>query len=369
MSKGAYRRGKVWWITYQGPDGRQRWESSKSNLKADAEYLLACRRKDIAEGKEPLIKRIPNYTFSQLAERYLGFVKNQKSYRTKKGYVKRLIAEFGDLLLRGFTLMAVEQFQSRRLSEGKKPATVNRELATLKHMFTKATEWEMVTEDIFKKVRRVKLTPENNRRLRYLSKEECQALTNACSPHLLPIVIMALNTGMRKEEILSLEWERHIDLIHGFILLDVTKNGDRREIPINQTLREALQCLIRGISSPYVFIDEKGNRFKDVKRSFHTACRRAGIKNFRFHDLRHTFASHLIMAGVDITTVKELLGHKTLTMTLRYAHLAPSHKIKAVEMLDNSISRDRILKEPFEEGKEYMAPVQGNRPVVLHAVQ
>jgi integrase len=118
-------------------------------------------------------------------------------------------------------------------------------------------------------------------------------------------------TGMRKREILSLEWERHLDLKHGFILLDVTKNGERREIPINQPLRETFEGLIRRINSLYAFTDNNGRRFQDVKKAFHSACRRAGIKDLRFHDLRHTFASHLVMQGVDLTSVKELLGHKT----------------------------------------------------------
>jgi integrase len=206
-------------------------------------------------------------------------------------------------------------------------------------MFTKAVEWEMVEEESLKRVRRVKLLPENNRRLRYLSKEQCKDLIRACSPHLQPIVITALNTGMRKEEILSLEWEKHIDLKHGFILLDVTKNGERREIPINRTLRDTLKQVVRHISSPYVFVDANGNRYKDIRRSFKSALRKAGIKDFRFHDLRHCFASHLVMAGVDLTTVKELLGHKTLTMTLRYAHLAPSHKVKAVSILEDALGQ------------------------------
>ena len=103
-------------------------------------------------------------------------------------------------------------------------------------------------------------------------------------------------------------------------LVGITKNGDRREIPINETLRNTLKGITRRLDVPYVFFDTKtGKPYKDIKRSFKTAVRRAKIHDFKFHDTRHTFASHLVMAGVDLTTIKELLGHKTLTMTLRYA--------------------------------------------------
>ena len=95
-------------------------------------------------------------------------------------------------------------------------------------------------------------------------------------------------------------------------------------------MRQTLQSLLRRVDSPYVFTDRKGRRFGDVKKGFHAACRRAGIKDFMFHDLRHTFASHLVMAGVDITAIKELLGHKSLSMTLRYAHLSPGHMRPAI---------------------------------------
>jgi len=121
--------------------------------------------------------------------------------------------------------------------------------------------------------------------------------------------------------------------------LGKTKNGERKEIPINETLRGTLQGLIRRLDIPFVFHDPStGKPYHDVKRSFKTALRRAGIKDFKFHDLRHTFASHLVMAGVDLTTVSRLLGHRTLTMTLSYAHLAPSHKVKAVGILDNALN-------------------------------
>jgi integrase len=191
----------------------------------------------------------------------------------------------------------------------------------------------MATEEVSKRVRKVKQLPERNWRLRFLSKEEIPMLINPCEHHLRPIEVTALNTGMRKGEILALKWEQ-VDLRHGFIFLTDTKNNERRDIPINQTLRDTLEILPRHITSPYVFWQGKGERYMDVRRSFRSALKRAGIKDFVFHDLRHTFASHLVMAGVDLTTIKELLGHKTLAMTMRYAHLAPSHKKKAVEELD-----------------------------------
>lgn len=228
----------------------------------------------------------------------------------------------------------MEKYQSKILASGKKPATANRLLATLQHMFSKGMEWEMADEATVNRVKKVKLLPENNRRLRFLSAEECDGLIKACSPHLRPIVVTALHTGMRKGEILSLQWDKHVDLVHGFILLDLTKSGKRREIPINKTLMDELKRIPRHLKSPYVFVDGQGKRYGDVRRSFATALRKTGIKDFSFHDLRHTFASRLVMAGVDLTTVKELLGHATLDMTLRYAHLSPGHKMKAVGLLD-----------------------------------
>jgi integrase len=162
-------------------------------------------------------------------------------------------------------------------------------------------------------------------------------LIDSAEPHLKPILITALNTGMRKTEILTLTWD-NVDLKRGSILVKITKNDEQGMIIINKTLRETLSehtRLTRRLDVPYLFFNPvSGKRLLDVKRSFNTACRRAKIKDFRFHDMRHTFASHLVMAGVDIMTVKELLGHKSLNMTLRYAHLAPAHKVKALEMLD-----------------------------------
>lgn len=159
---------------------------------------------------------------------------------------------------------------------------------------------------------------------------------------------------MRKEEILSLKWDQ-VDLRHGFILIDRTKNGERRGIPINETLGDTLRGLQRRLDVPWVFYDPfNGKRYGGVKNSFKQACKLAGIIDFRFHDLRHTFASHLVMSGVDITTVKELLGHKTLAMTLRYSHLAPSHKVKALGILDETLTgQERAQFAKFGKKRGY----------------
>lgn len=334
-TQGIYKRedSRFYWLAYRDLGGKIIRKSSGTTNQREARALLDECRHAVLKGKQPIIKKIKNHTFFELTEKYMEWAQKQKSFKTKISKINQLIQYFGDMPLRSFDTMVVEQFQTERLRRNK-PATVNRLLATLKHMFTKAVDWEMVEEDVLKKIRRVKLEPENNRRLEFLSIEQSQELISACAEHLRPVVVTALNTGMRKEEILSLQWEKNIDMRHGFIRLLDTKNNERRDLPMNAAVREALGQIVRRVDVPWVFYDSKtGKRYGDMKRSFASACRKVGIKNFHFHDMRHTFASQLVMAGVDITTVKELMGHKTLSMTLRYAHLAPSHKVEAVDRL------------------------------------
>lgn len=344
MAKGIYKRGNIYWIRYTTPDGRIIRESAESSRFDDAEEMLFGKKTAIRKGTQPETKRIENHSFMELAQEYSKWAERQRSYKSKRLLMLQLVDKFGSLQLREFNTLMIEQFQSARMQKGRKdkankPATINRFVATIKHMFTKAVEWEMVSDEVRERVRKVKLLEENNRRLRYLSNEECQELINSCDPHLRPIVITALNTGMRKQEILGLRWEQ-VDLKNGFILLDTSKNGDRKETPINITLRSTLQGITRRLDVPYLFFDPKtGQRYQSVKKSFATACRKAKITNFTFHDLRHCFASFLIMAGIDLTTVKELLGHKDIKMTLRYAHLAPTHKVKAVDVLNSILTK------------------------------
>jgi integrase len=148
----------------------------------------------------------------------------------------------------------------------------------------------------------------NNRRLRYLSQEEMARLLDIADDVLFPVLITALHTGLRRGELFALTWQ-DIDFKLGVIRVVHTKNGERREIPMTDTLRTTLHHLPRRLASDYVFPGKTGQGLVDIRKRFHRALQEASIVGFVFHDLRHTFASHLVMAGVDLMTVKEFLGH------------------------------------------------------------
>ncbi len=330
---GLYKRGKIYWIACR-INGKLYRESTKTDKRREAEYILACRKKEVKEGNIPEIKRMMgNVTFHELAKEYLVWAERQKSFDRKRFLIADIVNLFGNIKIDDLRPMVVEQLQSTKLKEGKKPATINRLVSCLKHMISKGFEWHMATENAVKEIRKVKQLKEDNKRLRYLTIEECQKLLDCCPYHLKQIVTVALHSGMRRGEILGLTWNQ-IDLQNGFILLDKTKSGFRREIPINSTLEMLFNSLSIGFDNDYLFTNKDGKPYSEIKHSFTTAVKKAGIHDFRFHDIRHTFASHLIMQGIGITSVKELLGHSDIKMTLRYAHLAPGYKRKAVNTLD-----------------------------------
>jgi len=204
-----------------------------------------------------------------------------------------------------------------------------------------------------------------------LEKEEIARLIPACPSYLEPIVTVALNTGMRKGEILNLKWN-DLDFRNRLIYILQTKNKKVRKIPMNNIVFRTLLRVRKNPKSPYVFCKKKdGSPYRDIRDGFKNALKRAGIRHLRFHDLRHTFASHLVMAGVDLKSVQELLGHRTFDMTLRYSHLSPDHKRKAVEIFDNRMDtiwtpRQKSTKEvevvellelSYNEAKEQFAGV------------
>jgi len=355
---GLYKRGNIWWGCISH-NGKQYRFSLKTTDKKEAQKIFALvllklkgaepqgitYQPKILSTSQPLKTDLTFEVFYR--DYYLPWCyKRQAYYETLKKYLLNKLPEwFKKLKLNEIGVRELELIQTHLLNEGKSIATCNRYVSVIKASFTKAYEWGFITEERLKIVRRVKKLKGEVSRLRFLSQEEIEALFANCDPHLYPIVFMALNTGMRKSEILNLKWS-NVDLKHDLILLEKTKNNERREIPINQALKRVLLNLFtkRRLDTDYVFINpETGKRYTNLKRSFHTACKKkAGIKDFRFHDLRHTFASHLVMSGVDLKTVQELLGHKDISMTLRYSHLSQAHKREAVKTLEKVIYHNSI---------------------------
>lgn len=204
-------------------------------------------------------------------------------------------------------------------------------------MFVKAMAWGKALDN---PVAHVKPLRVNNQRLRYLSHEEMDRLLARADEVLSPVLITALHTGLRRGELFHLTWQ-DVDFKLSVIRVIQTKNGERREISMTNTPRATLQQLPRRLASDYVFPGKTGHGLVDRKR-FRRALQEAGIAGFVFHDLRHTFASHLVMAGVDLMTVKEFLGHKDIKMTLRDAHLVPDYKRAAITQLDTYMDTTRI---------------------------
>jgi integrase len=338
------KRGNSYQIDYFDPTGKRVRMSFRK--KKDAEAELGKRVSLIAENRYLDVKRDYTTTLKELLEKYNENHKHQIGFQNgKKFYVENFKEYFGkDTRLSNIRYINLETYRNhlrRKLTPRgilRADASVNREMSCLHHIFTKAVEWEMMERSPFDKGKSLSLK-ENNERIRYLNEEEIERLLAECKhrPHLYGIVVCALNTGMRRGEILSLKWSQRRN---GFIYLEKTKTKNRREIPINDDLKEIFTEIRKeqGLSSEYVFIYQK-RKLRRIERAFNAAVIRAGIEDFRFHDLRHTFASHVIMRGGSIKDVQELLGHKTMKMTMRYAHLSQEHKKKAVNLLNGLTSQ------------------------------
>lgn len=358
------RRGKTWYIDYyfQG----KRHKEAVGPSKKEAEAALGKIKGEIRTGKffGRMIRR--DVVFDDLADAYDEQAKGKRSYHVERHYIKRVKEYFSGRLLHEMTALDVERFKvdrketPTRAKRTRSDTAVNRELACLRAMLNKAVQWEMLERN---PAARAKMFPEPHGRNHFLTIEEAGRLLDVCADHLRPIVLCALETGMRKGEILGLRWS---DIRNGMIYLPAerTKSGKAREIPVSRRLAEEfLRLRARrrservSAASDLVFQSPKARKalrgakihggtahggevhlvsgpMKDLRSAWEVAKKAAGIAaGLHFHDLRHTFASHQKMAGVDDFTLMELLGHSDFTMMRRYAHLTPEHKRKAVELL------------------------------------
>jgi len=314
-------------IDYYIEGKRKREYAGKT--RQDAEYLLSKRRTEIYEGKLNLQALNGKTPFDNFTEGYLRKSKTYKrSYRREETIVKHLTGFFGNKPLGKITASDIENYRENRLSSVTN-SSVNRETIVLRNMLNTAIKLGKIIQNPMRDIKQYKI---QERSIRVLSRDEENKLLEASCEHLKPIIITALNTGLRLGEILNLKWE-NVDMDREVITVTETKSSKIRHIPINNHLKETLKCV--KLTNDKVFCDNNGRPMDSIKTAFKNAIRRSGIRYCRFHDLRHTFASRLVEKNVNIVTVKELLGHADINTTMRYAHPAPEYKKQAVEALNS----------------------------------
>jgi len=331
---GLFKRGQVWWmsLTYDGKHYRRSTETENRKL---AQRIFDKVKGEIAEGK--WFERLPgeDKTLQDMMEKYLVEHASKKAaFGRFKTCAKNLTASMGDLTLTKVTPKVINAYKTKRAESGVKPATINRELACLSKAFSLAVkEWEWLNGNPVSRVSREK---ENNKRDRWLTHEEEEKLIKVSPNWLRELIVFALNTGMRMGEIISLTWEA-VDLNRKTVTVVKSKNDERRTIPINEIVLELLKARskVRLIKPDLVFFSQTNELYKNynIGRAFTYVGRKAGIKDFTFHDLRHTFATRLVQSGVDLYRVSNLLGHKSLSMTQRYSHHCPDSLRGAVDIL------------------------------------
>ena len=333
-----FKRGSKWNVRFR-VNGKDFWRATGTTNRKLAEQRKAQLILEIAQGRFGLMDEGKKKTFKDMVEKYMteeAIKKAPKSKLRDEVSLKHLLPKFGNKYLAQITPSYISGYVSQRRSEKASASSINKELAFSKHAYNLAIRrWEWVSDNPFTRISMEKLPQQ---RIRYLTREEFDRLYQAANDRLKPIILFAVNTGVRQDNILSLKWDS-IDLHRGVFTLPHTKNGERLGLPMNKTVKELLTELnkVRHINGDYVFSSKVGTKLdaSKVDKWFRQALKTAGITDFRFHDLRHTFASWLSQGDVNIYKVQRLLGHRTIAMTMRYAHLSPQNLQDSVAVLDN----------------------------------
>ena len=338
MSKrdGLYIRGGVWWMSYTVNGQRIRESTEYSDRKA-AGLVLAKVQVAIKEGKWFGKSQEVKTPIPAAAEEFLTLYSKPRkaSWEDDERMLKRFSKFLGpQVFLQDVSRLHIEQFQNHLLSKGASKARVNRYIACLKCFFNRHIDWGKLKAN---PVKGIKLFQESMR-TRYLEMGQIQTLLQECSERLRPVVLTALLTGLRKSDILGLRWQ-DIDFENRTINFRQSKTGNAISIRMSKALASILSEITSDADNPYVFVYEGKPllQFGWVRADFSAAIKAAGISDFRFHDLRHTFATQQRFLGRDIAVIKELLGHKSIRMTMRYAHVRPAELEEAVDQLGEKV--------------------------------
>ncbi len=326
---GLYRRrdSRFWWVDVVLPNGRRICGSTKTESKKEAEAYVAKLKRDAYE-QGPLAVTPPR-TWKEAVVRYLSVKANLRSIEDVKRICRKLDPYFGELALDQITGDTIWKVIESERKKGNKPATINRYLALIRCLFRMARdEWQWIVT--FPKIRLLRGEVERDR---WLTREEADRLISACPPHLAAMVRFALATGCRAREISGLVWDR-VDLKRKTAWLDQTKNGTPRGVPLNASAVAVLEEQ-RGKHLQHCFTyDGEPIRWELSNSAWHTALRKAGIRDFRFHDLRHTWASWHRQAGTSTDELKDLGGWKSRVMVDRYAKFGTEHLAAAAARIE-----------------------------------
>jgi integrase len=359
----------IWWVRYADASATIRRE--KIGTRSAAVKLYQKRKTEVMEGKklpEQLRKRFVR--FSEIADDALEYCKaNNQGHRFDAYRIGRLKQEFGS----HGAEVPIEDLRRWFSGQDWKPGTFNRYKSTLSLTYRLAIENGKTATN---PARLLKRKREDNGRARFLNQfVPAEAEADYLKPHSdeesrfravvrreyqnhMPEFEIALHTGMRPSEQYRLTWDR-VDLVRKLVTIPRSKNGNTRHIPLNLIALAAFQLLFDCSSGQgQVFANAKGLPLKGYKHWFGPAVSKAGIRQFTWYCLRHTFASRLVMAGVDLRTIAELMGHKTIQMTMRYAHLAPAHKFAAVEKLASGAPLDEATDTKTDTSTSEDAPSQ-----------
>jgi integrase len=314
----------------------------------DAKKWVTVTEAAIKEGRHFKTAAAKKHTFAEMIDKFLAgasFTKEQEEHQVM--HLKRWRDELGAFTLADVTPDLITKIKDKLLSEitpkGTKraPATVARYLSSLSPVFTVAVnEWQWLEDSSMRKIKKPK---ETRGRIRFLDNDERQRLLTACqasrNKQLYMCVILALSSGMRQAELMGLKWQ-DVNLKEGFIILHETKNGERRRVPLSGLALSLLQehAKIRRLDTDLLFPGNiHANKPIDLRKPFETALKAAGINDFHWHDLRHCTASYLAMNGESLAEIAEVLGHKTLAMVKRYAHLSDGHVSNVVASMNAKI--------------------------------
>ncbi|MGO9531690.1 MAG: tyrosine-type recombinase/integrase [Syntrophobacteraceae bacterium] len=342
-------------IAYTLPNGKLKWEkvgwTSENYTAQMAATVRGERIQALRHGEELPQKKKPELTFGELWKKYSEWMTKASAEGDRLRYERHLKKRFANKTLSEINPFDLERMKNDLLKYGLAPATVKHCLIQVRQVINKGIAWDLWQGN--NPVRKVKLPKLNNKRARFLSSTEIEKLLSELkrvSPMQHDIALLSLHTGMRAGEIFALRWN-HLNFQHGMIHIADPKSEKARKAYMTSTVREMLQRKLPARKNPEDLVfHRKGKQFHKVSRTFERAVIKhefnKGITDTRqkvcFHTLRHTFASMLAIQGTPILTISELLGHSSLELSCRYAHLSSSHVRQAVNQLEQYLSE----KEP-----------------------